>query len=112
MIPKQQNPSRRPRPSVPILPRKPRPSALQPSRKLRPLASTPFRKPKPFVPRPLGTRRPGELPRLTHFTKHMPSPSNTWKNKPSKRKVRVSLTSSSPVKLPYKPALWNSMVQW
>ena len=56
--------------------------------------------------------RPGEPPRLTHFIEHIPSPSNIWKNKLSKRKVRANLTSSSPVKLPYKPALWNSVVHW
>ena len=82
------------------------------SRKLRPLVPTPSRKLKPFAPRPLGRQRPREPPRLTHFTEHIPSPPNTWKNKLSKRKVRVNLTSSLPVKLPYKPALWNSAACW
>ena len=43
--------------------------------------------------------RPRESPRLTHSTGNMPRPSNTWKNKSSKRKVRVRLTFSPPVKL-------------
>ena len=77
--------------------RKPRPSAPQPSRKLRPPVATPSRKLKPFVPQPSGMQRPGEPPRLTHFNDHMLSPSHAWKNKLSRRRVRVSLTSSLPV---------------
>ena len=50
-------------------------------------------------------KRPGEPSRLTHSTRDMPRPSNTWRNKSSKRKAKVRLTSSLPVKLPYKPAL-------
>ena len=100
MIPKQQNPSRKPRPSVPILPRKPRPPAPQPSRKLRPPVPTPSRKHKPFAPWPSGMQRPRELPRLTHFTNHMVSPSSAWKNKLLRRRVRVNLTSSPLVKPP------------
>ena len=42
---------------------------------------------------------------LTHSNRDISRPSNTWRNKSSKRKVRVRLTSSLPVKLPYKPAL-------
>ena len=97
MIPKQQNPSKKPRLSALILPRKQRPSASQPSRKPKPPAPTPSRKPKLFAPWLSGTWRPGELPRLTHFTDHMLSPSSAWKNKLSRRRVRVSLTSSLPV---------------
>ena len=68
------------------------PKQQNPSRKLRPLAPTPFRKLKSFAPWPSGMQRPRELPRLTHSNGDMPSPSNTWKNKSSKRKVRISLT--------------------
>ena len=105
MILKQWNPSRKPEPSVPMPTRMLRPSALQLSRKLRTPALVPSGKPKPFAPQPSGMQRSGELPRLTHSNGVMPRPSNTWKNKSSKRKVRVRLTSSLPVKLPYKPAL-------
>ena len=51
-----------------------------------------------------------EPPRLAHFRNHMPSPSCIWKSKPWRRRTEVSLTSSLPVKLLYKPALWNSIV--
>ena len=112
MIPKHQNPSRKPRPSVPIVPRKLRPSAPQPSRKLRPPAPAPSRKPKTSVPWPSGTQRPREPPRLTHFNDHMLSPSSAWKNKLLRRRAKVSSTSSLPVKLPYKPGLWNSVACW
>ena len=39
-------------------------------------------------------KRPGEPSRLTHSTRDMPRPSNTWRNKSSKRKAKVRLTSS------------------
>ena len=58
-------------------------------------------------------QRPRELPRLTHFTDHILSPSSTWKNKLLRRRVRVSLTTSPPVKL----TIWarpcgTSAVHW
>ena len=84
----------------------------QPSRKLRPPAPAPSKKPKPFAPWSSGMQRPKELPKLIHFTYHMLSPSSTWKKKPLRRRIRVSLTSYPPVKLPSKPALWNSMAHW
>ena len=63
-------------------------------------APTPSGKLKPLALQPSGMLRPGEPPRLTHSTGDMPKPSNTWRNKSSKRKVRVRLTFSPPVKLP------------
>ena len=51
-------------------------------------------------------------PRLSHSTGNMLRPSSTWRNKSSKKKVRVRLTYSLPVKLPYMPALQNSEVHW
>ena len=111
-IPRQWSPSRKPEPSAPMLPSMLKPSALQLSRRPRPPAPTPSRKPKPFAPQPSGMQRPGEPPRLTHSTGNMPRPSNTWRNKSSKRKVRVRLTFSLPVKLTYKPTLQNSEVHW
>ena len=112
MIPKQQNPSRRTRPSASAPPRKLGPSAPQPSRKPRPPTPTPSRKLKPFAAWPSGKQRPKELPRLTHFTDHMLFPTSTWKNKLLSRRVRVSSTASLPVKPPFEPALWNSMAHW
>ena len=88
---KQQNPSRKPRLSV-----------TQPSRKPKPPVPTPYRRPKPFAPWPSGTQRPGEPPRLAHFNNCMLSPSSAWKNKLLRKGTRVSLTSSPPVKPPYK----------
>ena len=73
---------------------------------------TPSRKPKPFAPWLSGTWRPKELPRLTHFTDHMPSPSSAWTDKPLRKRIRVSSTSYLPVKLPSEPALWNSTTCW
>ena len=82
MSPKQQNPSRKPRPSV-----------TQPSRRPRPPVPTPYRRLKPFAPWPSGTQRPREPPRLAHFNDHMLSPSSTWRNKLLRRRTRVSSTS-------------------
>ena len=90
MSPKQQNPPRKPKPPVP----------------------TPYRRPKPFASWPSGIQTPGEPPRLAHFNDHMLSPSSTWKSKLLRRRAWVSLTSSLPVKPPYKPALWNSAASW
>ena len=49
---------------------------------------------------PSGKLRPEGPPRLNHSTGNMPSPSNTWRSKSSKRKARVRLTFSLLVKLP------------
>ena len=51
-------------------------------------------------------------PRLSESTGDMPRPSSTWRSKSSKKKVRVRLTFSLLVKLPYMPALWTSEVHW
>ena len=75
------------------------------SRKPRPPAPTPSGKLKPFALQPSGMQRPGKPPRLTHSNGDTPRPSNIQRNKSSKMMVRVRLTSSLPVKLPYKPAL-------
>ena len=91
--------------SAPVLPWMLRPSAPQLSRKPRPPVPTPSGKLKPSPLQPLGMQRPGEPPWLIHSTRDMPRPSNTWRNKSSKRKAKVRLTSSLPVKMPYKPAL-------
>ena len=50
------------------------------------------------------TQRLGQPLRQTCFNDSMLSPSSTWKNKLSTRRVRVNLTSSPPVKLPYESA--------
>ena len=84
---RQQSPSKKPEPSLPVLPWMLRPSALQLSRKPRPPVPTPSGKLKPFAPQPLGMWRPEEPPRLTHSTGDMPRPSKTWRNKSSKRKA-------------------------
>ena len=102
MIPRQWSPSKKPEPSAPMPPWMLRPSALQLSRRARPPVPTPSGKPKPFALQPSGMLRPGDSPRLTHSTGNMPKPSNTWRKKSSKRKVRVRLTYSLPFKLPYK----------
>ena len=112
MILRQQSPSRKPEPSAPMLPWMLRPSALQLSRRPRHPAPTLPRKPKPFALQPSGMQRSREPPRLTHSTGNMPRPSNTLRNKLSKRKVRVRLTFSLPAKLLYKPALQNSEAHW
>ena len=56
--------------------------------------------------------RPRGLPRLSHFTGDMLRPSSSWRNKSSKKKVRVRMTSSLPVKMPYTAALQNSQAHW
>ena len=83
MIPKLWNLSRNLRPSAPILPRKLR----------------------PFAPQPSGRQRLGESLRLVFFNNCMLNPFSTLKNKLSRRRVRVSSTSSPPAKLPFEPAL-------
>ena len=82
------------RPSVPQLSRKPRQAAPEPSGK-----------PKPFALPPLGMQRSRAASQADSLQWDMSRPSNTWRNKSSKRKVRVRLTSSLPAKLPYKSAL-------
>ena len=77
--------------SVPILPWMLRTSAQQLSWMPRPPVPAPSGKPKLFAPQPLGMQRPREPPRLTHSTGDMPRPSNTWRNKSSKRKAKVRL---------------------
>ena len=64
------------------------------------------------TPWPSGRQGPGEPLRLIHFNDPMLNQSSIWKNKWLRRRVRVSLTSSLPVKPPYEPALWNSVVCW
>ena len=80
------------------------------SRKLRTSVTVLPRKPRPFAPQPPGRCRLREPLRLAHFNNHMLKPFSTLKKKPLKRRARVSPTSSLPVKLPYEPALQNSIV--
>ena len=76
-------------------------SAPQQSRKPRPPAPALSGKLKLPAPWPSGKLRPRGPPRLSHSTGNMQRPSNTWRNRSSKKKVRVRLTFS----LPYMPAL-------
>ena len=110
MILRWQSPSKKLEPSAPVLLWMLRPSAPQLSRKPRPPAPALSGKPKLSAPQPSGMLTPGGPPRLSHSTGIMPRPSNTWRNKSSKKKVRVRSTFSLPIQaaLQASPAELNS----
>ena len=72
----------------------------------------PSRRPKPLALWPLGMLRSGGSLRPNHSKSNMVKPSETWRNKSSKRKAEAKLTSSPPARLPYMPAQWSSKACW
>ena len=118
-----QSPLKKLEASAPMLPWTLSPCALQLSRKQRSPTSEPSKKPRPHAPAPSrrpkllalwpsGMLRPGGPLRLSHSTGNMPKPSETWRNKSSKRKAEAKLISSLPVRLPYMPGHQSSKVCW
>ena len=123
MSPQQQSPSKKPEPSTPMLPWMLRPYASQLSKEQRLPTFKPSKKPRPPMPAPsrrlkllawwpLGMLRFGGPLRPSHSTGNMAKPSETWRNKSSKRKAEAKLTSSPPARLPYMPAQWSSKACW
>ena len=78
------------RPCVSQLSRKQRSPASELSKKPRPPMPAPSGRLKPLALQPSGMPRPGWPLRLSNSTGNMPKPSETWRNKSSKRKAEAN----------------------
>ena len=100
-----------------------RPYALQLSREQRSPTSKPSKKPRPPMPAPsgglkplalwpLGMLRSGGPLRTSHSKGNMAKPSESQRNKSSKRKAEAKWTSSPLARLPFMPAQQSSKACW
>ena len=70
------------------------------------------KRPKLPVPKPSERLRPRGPLRLSHSKGSIATSCGTWRNKSSKKRAEVEVTSSLPVRSPCMPAHWNLKALW